>query len=586
MNAPQPSRDEQSHLLSRLVLSVGQHSVAGSKPQNEDAIGIRVPGGNLLATKGAVGVIADGVSAAEAGQEASHTAVSNFLTDYFSTPESWSVKQSAHQVLTALNRWLYGRGQGFHDSARGYITTLSALVLKSRTAHLFHVGDSRIYRLRDGVLEQLTTDHSMQVSERHTYLARAMGLDVNVEVDYRSIELRGGDVFLMTTDGIHDVLAPRDMGATLAHHGPALETACIELVARALEAGSEDNLSCQALLVEDLPDARIDEVIDHLTRLRFPPFLEPGMVLDGYRVLRELHASARSQVYQVEDVASGIQFCMKTPSVNFEDDPAYIERFIMESWIGARISSPYVIRVCESARPKSCLYYLTEYVNGMSLGQWMRENPRPAVEEVVFLLDQVAKGVRAMHRRETLHQDLMPDNILIDVDGHVKIVDFGSCHVAGIAEIATPLQRDVPLGTATYSAPEHTLRGEVGYAADLFSLAVIGYEMLTGTLPFDGRLENCRSRRDFLATRYTPSYRLNPLVPHWMDCTLKKSLRFEPERRHGDVAELAWELQHPNPKYLEYPERPLVERDPVKAWKLVAGVLALAQVATLAALLS
>ena len=114
--------------------------------------------GNLLTTKGVAAVIADGVSAAEAGREASETCVSNFLSDYFSTPESWTVKRSAQQVLTALNRWLCSRSQGFSENRKGFVTTMSSIVFKSHTAHLFHVGDSRIYRLRDGIERFLITD--------------------------------------------------------------------------------------------------------------------------------------------------------------------------------------------------------------------------------------------------------------------------------------------------------------------------------------------------------------------------------------------------------------------------------------------
>ena len=360
---------------------------------------------------------------------------------------------------------------------------------------------------------------------------------------------------------------------------------CQQLVEHALAAGSRDNLSCQMLHVEDLPQARIDEVIERLTRLRFPPFLEKGMILDGYRVLRELHASTRSQVYLVEDTESGEHYCMKTPSVNFEDDAAYIERFVMESWIGSRINSPHVFKVMTPKRPKSCLYYLTEYVNGMTLTRWMKENPKPAVSEAVFLIDQIARGIRAMHRRETLHQDLKPDNILIDAQGHVKILDFGACRVAGLAEIATPLQRDIPLGTASYSAPEHALRLSVNYRSDLFSLAVISYEMLTGRLPFGGKLEHCKTERDFLATSYTESYKYNPMVPVWIDGALKKALCFHEARRHGDVAEFVYELQNPNPRYLEYHQRPLMERDPLTAWKILCAILALTQIITLALLL-
>jgi serine/threonine protein phosphatase PrpC len=585
MSASQPVLEATPHLQDKLRLNVGQYSVAGVKQRNEDAIGIRIPDGNLLATKGAAAVIADGVSAAEAGREASHTCVSNFLSDYFSTPESWSVKQSAQRVLSALNRWLYSRGQGIQDTRRGYITTMSTVIFKSHTAHIFHVGDSRVYRLRGGVLEQLTQDHNTRVSDDHAYLVRAMGLDVRLDVDYQAFPVQAGDIYLQTTDGIHDVLS-HELLLRLVHTEFTTPSAvCRNLVEHALAAGSQDNLSCQLLHVEDLPEAEIDEVIDRLTQLRFPPFLEKGMILDGYRVLRELHASTRSQVYLVEDTLSGEQYCMKTPSVNFEDDAAYIERFVMESWIGSRINSPHVVRVVTSRRPKSCLYYLTEYVNGMTLTRWMKENPKPAVSEAVFLIDQIARGIRAMHRRETLHQDLKPDNILIDMQGQVKILDFGACHVAGIAEIATPLQRDVALGTASYSAPEHTLRLPVNYRADLFSLAVISYEMLTGKLPFGGRLEHCKTQRDFLATTYTESYKYNPMVPQWIDCALKKGLRFHEERRHGDVAEFVYELQNPNPRYLEYHQRPLMERDPLTAWKILCALLALTQLVTLVLLL-
>ncbi len=578
-----PGTPSPSHLgCGKLALDLGQYSDAGRKPDNEDAIGIRLPEGVLLGSKGAAAVIADGISAAEAGKEASQTAVTGFLTDYFSTPETWSARKSGGQVLTSLNRWLYNRGRSYADSTRGYLTTFSALVLKSRQAHIFHVGDSRIYRYRGGELLQLTTDHSMPVSENHAYLTRALGMDVHLEVDYRCEPVEQGDLYVLTTDGIHDTLPTADLAAFLEDAGAGeLESICQRIAHAALAAGSTDNISCQLLRVETLPTADIDDVVSQLTELHFPPLLEPDMILDGYRVIRELHASTRSQVYHVEDVESGEQFCMKTPSVNFEDDPAYIERFVMESWIGSRIHSPYVVRVVEPPRAKSCLYYLTEYVAGITLSRWMLENPRPQVEEAVYLIEQIAKGVRAFHRRETLHQDLKPDNILIDRHGHIKLVDFGACHVAGISEISTPLQRDIPLGTANYSAPEHTLGARPGYQSDQFSLAVISYEMLTGKQPFGGKLENCKSRRAYLATRYTESYRYNPHIPHWVDGALRKGLRFEPERRHGDVMEFAHELKHPNPRYLEYDRRPLLQRDPLRVWKALCGALLLAQLASL-----
>ncbi|WP_101758846.1 bifunctional protein-serine/threonine kinase/phosphatase [Oceanicoccus sp. KOV_DT_Chl] len=574
MNAPD------LHLQSLLQLSVGQATNAGVKSVNEDSIGIRIPDGSLLTTKGAVALIADGVSAAEGGREASETCVQNFLTDYFSTPESWTVKKSAQRVLTALNRWLYGQSQRFSGEHKGYLTTLSCMVFKSHNAHIFHVGDSRIYRFRNGAIEQLTRDHALAISAKQTYLTRAMGLDVKLDVDYRSVNLELGDIYILTTDGIHDFVSDKKLIAIINDNPDDYEDACQKILALARASHSDDNLSCQIVRVDNLPKQEVNDVVSKLTALPFPPFLSVGSVIDGLTVVRELYASTRSQLYLVADEASGKQYCMKTPSVNFEDDPAYIERFVMESWIGSRINNVHVVKVVDRQQRKSCLYYLTEYISGLTLTQWMKENPKPPVEEVVYLVGQIAKGIRAFHRRETLHQDIKPDNIIIDKNGVVKILDFGSCHVAGIAEIDNPLQQDIALGTASYSAPEHILKKSPTYQADTFSLAVISYEMLTGQLPFSGKLESCKTSQDFLNTKYTPSYQLNPLVPVWIDGALKKSLRFSPERRHQDIPEFIHELQHPNEKYLAIGFRPLVEKDPVLFWKLVAGILLVTQLVT------
>jgi serine/threonine protein phosphatase PrpC len=116
-----------------MQLATAQASAAGKKPVNEDSMGLYVPEGAALTHKGAALVIADGVSAAEAGREAAEICVQTFLDDYFGTPDAWSVETSAERVLTAINRWLYGRSSALEDTRRGYVSTLSALILKSHT---------------------------------------------------------------------------------------------------------------------------------------------------------------------------------------------------------------------------------------------------------------------------------------------------------------------------------------------------------------------------------------------------------------------------------------------------------------------
>ncbi|OUS26084.1 serine/threonine protein kinase [Gammaproteobacteria bacterium 45_16_T64] len=575
------------HLEGDMAFTVGQRSSAGQKEQNEDAIGIRIPKGELLSSKGAVAVIADGVSAAEAGKEASETCVHNFLSDYYSTPDTWSVGKSTTQVLTALNRWLYSQGRRFTDAQKGYVSTLSSVIFKSHTAHIFHVGDTRIYRLRAGELEQLTRDHSTYINDTQSYLARAMGLDVKLDVDYRSVDIDVGDIFFLSTDGIHDFVNDGDIRRALVSVAgqsakeEQLELCCQTLITQALENDSGDNLSCQVLRVDCLPSQNIDDVYQKLTTLPFPPNLEPGMTLDGYNVIKTLHESSRSQVYLVQDIATDKQYCMKTPSVNYEDEPAYIERFIVESWIGSRINNPHVVKVVETNKKKNFLYYLTEHIEGITLARWIKENPKPPVQDVIYLVEQIIKGLRALHRRETLHQDIKPGNIMIDKHGEAKIIDFGSCYISGIAEISTPLERDGVLGTASYSAPEVVLRGVSTAQSDIFSLAVIVFEMLTGKKPFEGKLSECKTTRAYLKTKYIPSDELNPLVPIWVDGAVKKALRFDPSRRYEDISEFLHELTHPNPKYRKSYSSTLMDKDPVFFWQVSSGVLLLALLVSL-----
>ncbi len=575
------------HLDGTLKFSLGQSTFAGVKSDNEDSIGIRIPEGHLLTTKGAVAIIADGVSAAEAGKEASDTCVTSFLSDYFSTPEAWTVKKSTQQVLNALNRWLYGQGQRFLQAEKGYVCTLSLVIFKSRTAHVFHVGDTRVYRYRHGELEQITRDHATRINNEQSYLTRAMGLDMWLDVDYRTVDLEQGDVFLLTSDGVHDFLTRAELRDRLGHLSDDFEEECNGMIASALEHGSHDNLSAQLVRIDRLPSEEADDAFRKLTELPFPPALDVGMTVDGYRIERELHASSRSQLYLVRDTRSNdpTPYVMKTPSVNFFDDAAYLERFIMEAWIGRRIDSPHVVRVLEEERERSCLYHLAEYVDGETLEQWIKRHPKPNINTVMDITEQLVRAVRAFHRRDTRHQDIRPANIMIDDQNHVTLVDFGSCFVGGVAEIATTIERDAILGTAQYSAPEQILQRSVTGAADQFSLAVVVYEMLTGRLPYEGRLEQCTTIAAYSRLSYVPAYHYNPLVPTWMDAAIRKALSISPELRYQDVSELLHDLQNPNREFRQLASRPLAQRNPLRFWQIVAALLLVTQIITLGILL-
>ena len=571
--------------MAALTISLGQHSDKGRKPSNQDFFGAYLPTEPQRSTKGIAIALADGISSSEVSREASEAAVGGFLTDYYATPATWAVKTSAQRVLQATNAWLYAQtrqSQYRYNLDRGYVCTLSAMVIKSTTAHLFHVGDSRIYQLVEKTLEPLTEDHRFWASREVSHLSRAMGASQHLELDYRAVPITKDDVFILATDGVYEWLTGTEMAALIHAHWGDLEAAAESLIAAAIDNGSDDNLTVQIVRIDSLPDSHANELYAALSTLPSPSELREGSELDGYRIVRQLHASSRSHVYLAEDLISGEKVALKTLSTELSQDPASIERFVREEWIARRVDNVNVLKAPTQERPRHYLYTVLAYIDGQTLTQWMRDHPTADLAGVRPIVEQIAKGLRAFHRLEMLHQDLRPDNVMIDRQGTVKLIDFGAAKVAGIAEAAGEGHPDDDiLGTAQYTAPEYFL-GEGGSPrADQYSLAVITYQMLTGTLPYGTEVAKTRTRAAQHKLAYQSALSENRELPAWVDEVLKKALHPSPHKRYPALSEFVFELRSPSTEMLKRAQLPLLERDPVLFWKGVSLALAIVVIALL-----
>ena len=541
-----------------LRVSYGGTSLAGTRAVNEDAFAAAPPD----RMRGAVAVIADGVSSGEQADKASQTTVTEFIDEYLATPETWTVKASAARVLNALNRWLC-----HHD---GMACTTSAVIAKGRTAHVFHVGDSRVYRLRNGEFEQLTRDHRKQAM-----LTNALGMDLDLEVDYLAEDLAPDDVFVLTTDGVHDALPAQHLRrhVSCALSGNAtLESVSRTIVDAALKRGSEDNVSCLLIRIDSTPDEDIDEAHRRLTRQVIPPVLRPDARIDGYRVLRAIASGTRSHLYLVED-PSGRRLALKAPSESFAEDAVYLDGFLREEWIGKRISHPGVMKVLP--RPESrFLYLVAEHVEGVSLRQWMLDNPRPAIDEVRRLVGEIAKALRAFQRLQIVHRDLKPENVMVDRDGNAKIVDFGTAYAQGFDELDQAVRETHPVGSVGYVAPECLLGQPATHAADIYALGVVAYEMLAGALPYKPPL--ARDVKAYVNRPYTTLAKAGrDDLPRWVDLALAKATAHNPQSRYEALSELVTDLARPNPELVRRAETaPLLEKNPTLFWKLVSATLA------------
>jgi serine/threonine protein kinase len=164
----------------------------------------------------------------------------------------------------------------------------------------------------------------------------------------------------------------------------------------------------------------------------------------------------------------------------------------------------------------------------------------------------------------------------------VKIIDFGSAKVSGVAEAAPSTDHHDILGTAQYTAPEYFL-GEGGSPrSDMFSLGVITYQMLTGKLPYGAEVAKARTKSQFRKLRYISAVDEDREIPAWIDGALRRAVHPDPTKRYESLSEYVFDLRHPNANYLNLSATPLIERNPLLFWKCATALLACIVVALLA----
>ena len=273
---------------------------------------------------------------------------------------------------------------------------------------------------------------------------------------------------------------------------------------------------------------------------------------------------------------------LKTPSTECKDNKQYLESFLMEDWIAKRINNPYVLKAYQPKRPLSYLYTVTEYIDGCTLTQWMQDNPHPPLNTVRNIVKQIGSGLQAFHRKEMIHQDLRPNNIMIDATGTVKIIDFGATQVAGINDIK-PFNSGI-VGTLQYSAPEYFLHQPIAPRADIFSLGVITFQMLSNQLPYGTTIAKATTETAQRKLTATPLNQWRSDIPLWVTDAIEKAITVNARKRYQTTYEFLFDLSHPNRAFVNKQKPPLIERKPVRFWQGVSSVLLLTVIVLLNAL--
>lgn len=361
-----------------------------------------------------------------------------------------------------------------------------------------------------------------------------------------------------------------------------METASLLLTDKAISNGSDDNVSCLLVYVLQTPNRQLIEIERDIRERVIPPVMKPGMKLDNYTICKVIHSSTRSHLYLVENNTDNHMSVLKVPSLNFSDDSLYLQGFMREAWVGERINHANVMKVTSDCHDSRFLYHICEYIEGQTLSDWMHDNPSPSIAQVRDIISQIISALRAFQRLELVHRDIKPDNIMIDNYGQVKLIDYGTVSIASLDEDINSINDEVPQGTLNYIAPETLLSMKSTNMSDLFSLGVICYEMLTGELPFKPMTRAEVTQTGFQDWHYRSIKQFRSDIPFWLDLCLKQCTEPDPTLRYNAFSEFQTDLTKPNLSAIEeYNKQPILQRNPVKFWQSVSGILLVLLLASL-----
>lgn len=246
---------------------------------------------------------------------------------------------------------------------------------------------------------------------------------------------------------------------------------------------------------------------------------------ERYRLIRLLGEGGMGKVYLAEDTMLGEEIALKILLRDLSRDEKHAQRFLREVQLTRRVTSPYVVRTFDAGRSSEDLFFTMEYVPGNSLKERIRAGSTDLLENL-RIVGEICLGLSAIHQADIIHRDLKPGNVMLSESGVVKIADFGiarpeSSELTGLNEV---------VGSAAYMAPEVWRKQDIGPLADLYSLGVLTYEVLTDRVPFDGE-SAANIMFSHLQTRPQPPIEVRPDVPLWASDLVMRLLEKRPEAR-------------------------------------------------------
>lgn len=260
-----------------------------------------------------------------------------------------------------------------------------------------------------------------------------------------------------------------------------------------------------------------------------------GRILDSrYKLVKVIGEGSSAVVFKADDLRTGRPVAVKVLKPEHAKDVKAVKRFENECKVISMLSHDSIVRVVDVSIGNHSKYIVMEYIDGITLRQYMDGMGALRFEEIMDFCEQILSALEHAHSKGIIHRDIKPQNIMLLPKGEVKITDFG---IAQVNDDALNLMADRAAGTAYYISPEQAAGGDVDARSDIYSLGVMMYEMATGHLPFDGADVMTIAKKQ-ITEKPTPPSDINPEIPNGLEAMILMAMEKMPDARFKDASEM------------------------------------------------
>ncbi|CAM4039894.1 Stk1 family PASTA domain-containing Ser/Thr kinase [Lederbergia lenta] len=270
-----------------------------------------------------------------------------------------------------------------------------------------------------------------------------------------------------------------------------------------------------------------------------------------YKILRMIGGGGMANVYLAHDIILEREVAVKVLRLDFATEDEFIRRFQREAQAATSLNHENIVNIFDVGEESDIYYIVMEYVDGMTLKQFIQQNHPVSIEKTIDIMKQLTSAVDHAHQNHIVHRDIKPQNILIDHDGHVMITDFGIAMALSSTSIT---KTNAVLGSVHYLSPEQARGGMATKKSDIYSIGIVMFELLTGRLPFSGESAVSIALKHLQSDTPSPS-RWNPDIPQSVENIVLKATAKDPFLRYETTEEMGSDLESAlNPERINEPK--------------------------------